>query len=289
MDIKQLQYFVTIVEETSISAAAKKLYMSQPPLSYQMRELEKELNCTLFERGSRQISLTSEGKMLYSYAQSILNLADVCRLEISSLAKDYQGTIRLGIVSSCASTSAVAIISSFKEINTHIGFEIIEANTYELLELVKQNRIHMAIVRTPYNEKSLEAIKIKTDSLIIACNDTFKSVNTINDLSKAPLIVYKRWNKIIEDIFISNQLSYHPMFLTDDARTSLALAKKNLGVALVPQSAVTNETMILKKIEGLHIESTIELVYNSQAFLPQYAKTFIDFIKQETKKKDCFA
>ena len=76
MDLKRLYYFVTVVNEGNISHAAKKLHMSQPPLSTQMRLLEKELSCTLFERGSRQIRLTEAGKLLYERALTMLELSN---------------------------------------------------------------------------------------------------------------------------------------------------------------------------------------------------------------------
>ena len=74
MDLKQLKYFVTVAEEGTISAAAKKLFMSQPPLSTQMKLLEQELGCPLFERGQKHIRLTDTGKLLYDRAQNILKM-----------------------------------------------------------------------------------------------------------------------------------------------------------------------------------------------------------------------
>ena len=66
MDFHQLQYFVAIAESGSITAAAKKLFLSQPPLSMQMKRLEKELGCVLFLRGAREVQLTEAGKLLYT-------------------------------------------------------------------------------------------------------------------------------------------------------------------------------------------------------------------------------
>ena len=86
MDLKQLSYFVKIVEEGSISGAAKKLFMSQPPLSSQMKLLEAELDCTLFERGSRTIRLTEAGETLYNYSRSLLQLSNVAKQETMNAA-----------------------------------------------------------------------------------------------------------------------------------------------------------------------------------------------------------
>lgn len=75
MELRQLSYFTTIVNEGNISQAAKKLNISQPPLSHQMKLLEAELGVTLFERGSRRIRLTPAGKTFYDRALAILDLS----------------------------------------------------------------------------------------------------------------------------------------------------------------------------------------------------------------------
>ena len=109
MDLKQLSYFVKIVEEGSISGAAKKLFMSQPPLSSQMKLLEAELDCTLFERGSRTIRLTEAGETLYNYSRSLLQLSNVAKQETMNAARHFNGVLRIGIVSSLIGPSSMPV------------------------------------------------------------------------------------------------------------------------------------------------------------------------------------
>ena len=92
MDLRQLSYFTAIVDEGSISAAAKKLHISQPPLSNQMKSLEAELGVTLFERGLRSITLTDAGKLMYERANTILDMASAAKMEIDSLGNGLRGT-----------------------------------------------------------------------------------------------------------------------------------------------------------------------------------------------------
>ena len=100
MDIRQLLYFTTIAEEGSISAAAKKLHLSQPPLSYQMKLLEEELHLPLIERSARGIALTEAGRVLYKRAQGILELSELTRKEMLAMASGFTGTLHIGTVSS---------------------------------------------------------------------------------------------------------------------------------------------------------------------------------------------
>ena len=77
MEIRQLEYFRAVVEEGTVSGAAKVLKMTQPPVSYQMKMLEEELNVQLFFRGTKKITLTEAGKVLYARSGSILKMLDV--------------------------------------------------------------------------------------------------------------------------------------------------------------------------------------------------------------------
>ena len=74
MEIRQLEYFRAVVEEGTVSGAAKVLKMTQPPVSYQMKMLEEELNVQLFFRGTKKITLTEAGKVLYARSGSILSV-----------------------------------------------------------------------------------------------------------------------------------------------------------------------------------------------------------------------
>ena len=115
MNIKQLQYFVTIVENGTITAAAKKLGISQPPLSAQMKLLEEELGVTLMERGARQVRLTDAGRILYRRAVSIVELTDTTLKELTDFRSGISGVLRLGTVSSCGIGLLKSKMAAFRD------------------------------------------------------------------------------------------------------------------------------------------------------------------------------
>ena len=149
MDIRQLIYFATIVEEGSISAAAKKLHLSQPPLSYQLKLLEEELHLQLLQRGARGVQLTEAGKVLYKRAQGILELTERTQKELQAMAGGFAGTLHIGTVSSSGASLLDWRIPAFHEQYPQIGFAIHEGNTFELMEMLESGLIELAVVRTP--------------------------------------------------------------------------------------------------------------------------------------------
>lgn len=286
MNLKQLQYFVTAVDEGSISAAAKRLYMSQPPLSTQLKALEEELGCVLFERGSRKITPTDAGKVLYERATVMLEMERITSDEVRSCSQQDKGTVRIGIVSSVVCSIAVPQISKFAQKNENVQFEITEANTYQLIQKLKSGIISMAIIRTPFVDDGFEQISLADDSIIAVGRKSDMPEGdsiSIEKLAECKIIMYRRWEAILREKFAEKGLIPDCVCINDDARTALSLAESGLGIAIAPASAVTvcPETLTRRKIEGCDINSQIRLVYIAAAHMAQAAKEFIDFLTQQ--------
>ena len=252
MDLKQLSYFVKIVEEGSISGAAKKLFMSQPPLSSQMKLLETELDCTLFERGSRTIRLTEAGETLYNYSRSLLQLSNVAKQETMNAARHFNGVLRIGIVSSLIGSDALGWLCGFSKQYPGIHYEINEADTYHLLSQFETNAIHLALLRTPFHTDSLTCKKLFTDSLVAVGQESFFADNrssgsdisthtadtsdsaaiTLDNLARLPLIVYRRWEHLLRKEFEDKNLSANWFCINDDARTTLYFVEMGMGICI---------------------------------------------------------
>lgn len=166
MDLKQLQYFATVAKEGNISKAAKALHISQPPLSIQLKHLEEELGCVLFERGAREVELTEAGLLLYNRALSLLELSAITVQEISDLKNQTAGTLRLGAVSSVGSTLLNAWIVDLNKEYPDIHYEIFEGNTYEQIEQLKNHTIELAIVRSPFSTNDMHVIPLRTEPMM---------------------------------------------------------------------------------------------------------------------------
>ena len=281
MDLKQLKYFVTIVEEKNISSAAKKLFMSQPPLSSQMNLLEEELGTILFIRGKKEISLTEAGKILYERSKSLLKLADITKEEIIDNNLARTGVIRIGVVSS---VEDFFISNWLKNFNLDLNFEFYEENTYKLLEKLKNNEIELAIIRTPFNT-NFKVIPLIEESLVaFGSNFVDNEYTTLKELSNMNLCIYRRWYDLLKEEYSKKHLNFSAKYVNDDARTSLSLAKNNLATAIVPESIVKSidiDKKRIRKIKDLNIKSTISLVYNEKSYITVAAQSFINFLSNK--------
>lgn len=284
MDLKQLKYFVTVAEQGTISAAAKKLYMSQPPLSTQMKLIEQELGCQLFERGQKHIRLTESGKLLYERAQTMLKMEAVMRQDLAACARAEKDTVRIGVVSSVICTRAGEWISEFLAENSGVRFEIFESDTYSLIEKLRADIVHAVLVRTPFPENEFAVHSIAEEQMIAVCRrGGFSGEVSIQELSEQPLIVYRRWESIIREEFARVGYEPHCMCVCDDARTAVNLAERTAGISLVPASAaglIHPELAEPITITDCSITSAIVLVHKKNAYFPESVKRFTEYLKR---------
>ena len=242
MDFKQIQYFITVVEEGSINQAARKLHMTQPPISKQMQLLEAELGCPLFRRSTHPLELTQEGKVLYERGQSLLSMAKGTVQAVADCRSTQGGTLRLGLVSSVSELAARRWIAPFSRAHPGVSFELYEANTYQLLEQLRSRQFDLALVRTPFLRRPFLCQVLPARPILAiwhpaafqpACPG---GVMALEELGRFPLVLYRRWERIVEDAFQRRGMSPQIRVWGDSARTSLVLAQSGLGIALAPES-----------------------------------------------------
>lgn len=282
MNLKQLRYFLVVAEEKQITAAAKRLYIAQPPLSYQLKQLEKELGAQLFKRTAHGIELTDAGQIFQSYANEIISLAQNAENQVHKTIYGELGTIAIGMASS---STGLIPMNSFNELRKYypeISFDIYEDNTYGILDKLEKKTIDLGIVRTPYNQTGLNTKTLTTEKMMaISVDPDFqqKKELRIKDLADQPLIIYRRFEDIFNQTFAHHGLKPFYAVKCDDSRTAITWAKRKMGVALVPESIATTyaqENMIA--IKHANWITHLQLVWRKDHQVTPLMKKIIDAI-----------
>lgn len=283
MDLRTLHYFITVVEEGNISKAAKKLHISQPPLSLCLKNLEEELEVTLFIRGARYIELTEAGKMLYQRALTMVALETQAKKEMKDLAKGILGTLSIGCVSSNHMYVLTHGLTTFMEQYPEVSFEVHEGNTYDLLDLLEKNMIELAFVRTPFNVEKFNAIVLDEQPMIAVYHPSFFSIPShkvkLKDLTSYPLMMYRRFNNIFNSMMKKEGIELNFHLKSDDARTALLWANQGLGVALVPLYTLLyphSSALQYVSLEEKELQTSVTLAYKKDAYLSKPAQALID-------------
>ena len=287
MDLKQLSYFVAIAEEGNISAAAKKLHISQPPLSTQLRLLEEELGTALVERGPRRATLTDAGRLLYKRACNLLMLADHTVRELEELAGGGSGALRLGTISSSGTALLDRRLPEFHRRYPGVRFELHEGNTYQLLELLGDHVIELAVVRTPFPSEGLELCELPPEPMAAAGLPKFLGQTGealgLSELNALPLIIYRRFEALLSGTLQEAGLEPRYFCKSDDARTCLLWARAGLGVAVVPESAVAmigDGMLCSRPIACEKLYTQLAAIHRAGVPLSSAAQNFLEIFMQ---------
>ena len=234
MDLRQLEYFREIADTGSINEAARRLNMSQPPLSYQLRLLEEELGVRLFERSSQGVTLTEAGTLLYSRAGELLSYADSTKQEVERFGR--RRILRLGLTSSTVAPM-IPFIAEYARRNPEASFEVHDGTTFSLFNSLLAGIIDVSVVRTPLRLDEVEHMVLQEEPMIAVSADPFSASSLrLADLVSYPLILYRRYQNFILDAFHAQGLEPEVFCLCDDARSAMQWAEAGLAPAIFPQS-----------------------------------------------------
>lgn len=234
MELRQLEYFREIASTGSINEAARHLNMSQPPLSYQIRQLENELNVKLFDRTSKGVTLTEAGKLLYDRSGNLLEYARSTELEVSKTGK--KRILRIGLTPTTVDT-IMPYISQFSKKNPDVNFEVHDGITYSLYQYLLDGIIDISVARTPLRLDEVSYMELCSEPMIAvsALENTAPSLK-LADLLHRPLILYRRYEELIMNTFHAQNMNPDIFCVCDDPRGAMLWAKENLATAIFPQS-----------------------------------------------------
>lgn len=150
MDLRALRYFAEVAETGHMTRAAERLGIQQPPLSQQIKLLERTLGLQLFKRHPRGVALTEAGRLFQAEARRLLDDADAMRARMRRVAEGQAGVLRVGFTSSAAAHRFVPdALRAFRQAFPGVELQLREANAAELTEALAAGRLHAALLRRP--------------------------------------------------------------------------------------------------------------------------------------------
>ena len=293
MDLDQLHTFLEIVRLKSFSKAAQTCFRTQPAISAQVRQLEQELNTTLFERLGTRIALTTSGKIFTEYAEQILELRKRAQDTINELERVPRGEIVIAANEATCIYVLPQVFSQFKKRFPNVQILVDRAYGAHVVDAITDNLADFGITQLPVQEKKLQVVRIHSDEIVMivpAGHPLAKRVSvTCGDLVGHPLLLPKSgttrsrlsaWLEPVEDeISISMELDSTEMI----KRFVLA----GLGLSFLAASHCSEEVSAGKLAAvSLGPEPMIRrlgLIYRRDKALSKAALGFIDAILEQAR------
>lgn len=159
MEIRVLRYFLTVAREENITKAAERLYITQPTLSRQLKQLEEELGKTLFKRSNHNVKLTEDGMLLRKRAEEIIDLVEKTETEMTASNEEITGDIYIGSGETDAVRIIAKIVKKIKDEYPKIIFHNISSDSIDIIDKLNKGLIDFGVIFEPADFSNLEVIK----------------------------------------------------------------------------------------------------------------------------------
>jgi len=244
LDLRKLRYFLTVAEELHFGRAALRLHLAQPPLTRQISALEAELGFKLFDRTSRTVTLTAQGRSFLPYARGVLEQVELAQVIATKLAAGTAGQLALGYVSSIALSDLFSqAIQAFAQRFPDVQLTLVECASGSLGAQVADGRLDIGLSRLLPQNDAVQALSLGEERLVAAVSSDSPLASqaeiSLARLSAFPLILFPAdygsgLNQSIEQLYRHHGVPLYAGPTGRQITSIIALVAAGQGVALVP-------------------------------------------------------
>ena len=244
MDLKQLAYFVEVVERGSFSKAAVSLNLAQPSLSRQIALLEKELGHRLLERTGRGVTITEAGLALMSHAKVMLNAAEEAKFQIKEMRNDPTGKVVVGLPPRVSMGLCVPLIQRFRAQWPNALITVVEGLSLSLREGLINGRIDIALLFDPAPTPLLKYETLMRERLMLVSPASvhLPKQASLPMLQEFPMVLPSRPNPIrnlIDAFLLPKKIALNIVAEVGTVHSALALVERSMACSILPESALS--------------------------------------------------
>lgn len=273
IELRHLLYFKTVAEELHFRRAAERLFIAQPGLSRQIKQLEDYYQTKLFVRDKRNVELTETGLYLKKEVDLIFNQLSNIKGHIEKIAEGKISSLKLGFIGSAVQAILPQLLVELKQKQPLIDITLNELSNEIQLNLLNKQELDFGFVRINETPMGLKSIPILTEhfSLVVPKNRFNKIKGKINlkDFSKESFILFSKeysnsYYELVMSIFEDHGFSPHVTLRTVNALSIFNLVSQGLGVAIVPSSLKKGYHTHVDFLELNHLpqRTTLSLIWN---------------------------
>ena len=243
MNYNHLRYFTVLAEVEHYTLAAARLEISQPSLSSAIRNLENELGVKLFEKKGRNVQLTRQGQYFREKVTSAMEALSAAALTLATGADTEPIILRLGVVSGVLEGAVAWEIAAFLKQHRRVRFHVTEGSAADLMELLRQEKLDMAIVDATDRDRTLHFRKLKERALLVALPEGHALADRKElrpqEIVHEPQVVFNyNVNQSFSQWTTGAPTDESVLGTVDTAQAALDLVQAGVGIAFVPEACV---------------------------------------------------
>lgn len=295
---RRLQVFHTVARLLSFTKAAETLHMTQPAVTFQIRQLEEHFNTRLFDRTHNRISLTLAGERVFEYADKIIALYNEMDNRVREMTGDVSGILIIGASTTIAEYVLPNLLGEFKERYPSVNIRLSVSNSLGVVHMVENNSVDVGIVEAPVSNKNLVTDICWKDRLVFICNPQHPLANREKisaDELEDQLFICREEGSGTRDV-IRNYMSDNNLQMSDlnvalevgSPEGTKSAVEAGLGVSIVSEATVKKEiklgTLVALPMDP-PIERPFSIVYQRQKFRLRAMEEFMDFAHEHCEKQ----
>lgn len=291
MDLQSLNIFIQAAELNSFTRAGEKLGYSQPTVSFQIKQLEKELGVSLFDRIGHTVTLTDAGRDALAYAQQICHMSEEMVLG-ASRRQEVSGVVKLAMADSLCTPMVAGAFAQFRKDYPHVSLHVTTAGTDELFRLLDHNEVDVVctldkkIYDTTYvivNEEKIGVHVVVSTEHPLAKQ---KKV-TLEDLRGQSFMLTEKgmsYRRMLDESLARHAMEIQPVLEIGSADLICRLVAENQGISFLPdyvtEKAVRNCEVACLKVEGLDVYVWKQLLYRKDKWVSLQMKALMGHLSE---------
>lgn len=290
MDINQLEVLIAVAEERGFSRAAERLYRTQPAISQAIRRLEEEVGVALFDRSSKDGTLTDAGQVLLRYAHRIIGHRRDAHEAIKELKGLHRGKVTLS-ANEYTVTYLLPIISSYRARHPHVKVEVRRAMASRIASEVLAREVEIGIISFRSSDPALKSIPVGTDEIALIVSPKHplagRKAVSVSELGVESFIAHNVRSPYRDRVIQSFEKHRTPLNISMEMPTLEAikrLVERDMGVALIPRMAAQTEIqlgqLVALKVSEMRLERKLYLIHRKGAKLSHAARAFLNIAQQ---------
>ncbi|MEQ1661603.1 MAG: LysR family transcriptional regulator [Thiobacillus sp.] len=295
---RRLQVFYSVAKQLSFTKAADILYMTQPAVTFQVKQLEEHFNTRLFERSHGKISLTPAGELVLGYAERILALTGEMEARVGELTGQVTGPLMIGASTTIAEYQLPRILGEFKSRFPQVQARLTVANSETIAAKIADHSLDVGLIEAPSHNPNLTTLACCEDELVMICSPDHALASRSNvsarDISEQPYVSREHGSgtrEVIDDFFKQNGVNPDDLHIEMELGSREAIkgaVEAGLGIALMSASTVTKEiqlgTLVAVPLSPM-LTRQLSMVYAPEKFRSKLLDAFINFV--ESKFQQC--
>ena len=290
MNMKHIQYVLTVLREGSITGASKKLYVSQPALSQTIKQIEQDLGAAIFDRSTDPISLTYAGQKYVDAAQRMVDIDRNLRAQIAEMKNEVHGRIRVGISVQRGLQLLPLDVPEFTRQYPFVKIELVEHGSDTLERMTTEGQCDIALIATTEKPNKLNYVLIENEQVVLMAARSTDLAHRFEDGTPIEITEAQHEKfvsmrsghsvRVVQDrLFERYHISPSILMETSNMEAGKNVAARSNAVMLIPQVYVTNSLDLHFRVQCHPIlnsdyERHFYLCYRKGLYLPKYMEDF---------------